>query len=241
MLEDREQGLRAQFKDQADRLVQQAEIMERQQARLDGYKAELVWQAEKDRRQAERKNAARDTARTREFKIRDSHSRYGQALRQHYDIRDPYRSLARAFMVEYGAFLRDREYIGRHIAQAEDPATRRALKLRRRIEAAEYLEITSNRIAEQSEIIVGRRNTDEAVKQRKRAATFREEAQGLREQYRELQMSHVLYRTEPLKPVAPKTSEPEPKEKLVLTNWIQASRDSLLSERRYRIRQKQVC
>jgi hypothetical protein len=97
-------------------------------------------------------------------------------------------------MAEYGAFLRDRESLDRQIAQTDDPAARRALELRRDIESAEYMAITSDRIAAQSEIIVGCRNTDEAVKQRARAQKFREEAKALREEYREIQKTRAVGR-----------------------------------------------
>ena len=56
--------------------------------------------------------------------------------------------------------------------------------------------ITSNRIAIQSEIIVGRRDTDEAARQRARAAKFREEAQALRKEFRELQAERAGGRSE---------------------------------------------
>ncbi len=186
-----EQARRDPYKVQADRLVEQAKDMERQEAYLKAYQAELTRQAEEARRQTELTRQARETAEARELEIRNPNYRYGEALGQHYDIRDPYGSLARASMAEYGSFLRDRGSIEHQIAQAKDPATRKSLELRRDIEAAEYMAITSDRIAVQSEIIVGRRNTDEAMKQRERAIAFRKEAQGLREQYRELQMSRV--------------------------------------------------
>jgi hypothetical protein len=211
-----EENRRLAFKEQADRLAQQAEEMEQQERQLEAYKAELAHQAEEGRLQAERERAAQDTARANEREIRNPHYRYNQALGQHYDIRDPYGSLARASMAEYGEFLRDRENLDQQIARTEDPTERQALELRQRIEAADYMTITSERIATQSEIIVGKRNTDEAVKQRERAAAFQKEARELRGQYRELQASRALERTDTgekrADPPARVSLEPEPKD-----------------------------
>jgi hypothetical protein len=88
-------------------------------------------------------------------------------------------------MAEYGSFKRDREDLNRQIAEEKDPGRRKTFELRRDIEAADYMSITSRRLASQSEIIVGRSNTDEAIRQREQAARFEAEAKELRRQYRE--------------------------------------------------------
>lgn len=194
--QQQEEHQREEFKKQADRLAEQAREMQEQERRLDAYKAEMARLAEHASQNEERQRRAQEDARAKEGAVRNAHSRYGQALAQHYDIKDPYGSLARSSMAEYGAFLRDRENLDRQIAQAKDPETRQALELRKRIESAEYMAITSNRIANQSEIIVGRRNTDEAVEQRKRVTAFLKEAQDLRQEFRELQESRSLAKSE---------------------------------------------
>lgn len=176
-----EEKRREEFKQQADRQAEQAREMEAQQDRLDDYKAALARQAETARREAERGQGW-----NREGGIRNAHSRYGQALGQHYSVRDPYDTLARSAMAEYGAFLRDRENLDRQIAKTSDPKERQRLELRKGIESAEYMSLTSERIAGQSEIIVGKMNSPEAVKQRARAKAFQEQAQALRKEYREL-------------------------------------------------------
>jgi hypothetical protein len=208
-----EERQRAEFKAQADRQVEQAEQMRQQELQREAYKAELVRLAEEGRREAARRSEAEKEARAREGEIRNAGSRYGQALAQHYDIKDPYGSLARSAMAEYGAFLRDRENLDRLIAQA-DPETRQVLELRKRIEAAEYMAITSNRIAAQSEIIVGRRDTDEAVHQRQRAAEFLKDARELREQFREIQKERAGGGDEraPAVPSGPAMEPPKPRE-----------------------------
>jgi len=165
------------FKEQADQQAQQIEIMRRQEQQRDEYKRELA------RRVAE---ARREMDEAREGWPRNAGYRYGQALADHYDIRDPYGSLARSAMAEYGAFLRDRENINRQMAKTDDPTAKARLDLQKRIEEAEYMAITSNRIAAQSEIIVGRKDTDEALLHRRRAEDHMKIAAGLRKEYQEL-------------------------------------------------------
>lgn len=199
-----EEKQREAFKAQVDRQVEQAREMEAearriealkanmareiaaQEQRLVAYQTALERQAETARQEEERRRQAAIARQASEWAIRNPYSRYGQALAQHYDTKDPYGSLARSAMAEYGAFLRDREKLDEQIARADDPKEREALELRKRIEAAEYMEITSERIATQSEIIVGRSNTEEAQRQRARAAEFRTEAKELRGQLKAL-------------------------------------------------------
>jgi hypothetical protein len=227
-----EETRRLAFKEQADRLAQQAEEMEQQERQLDVYKAELARRAEEGRLQAERERATHERAQASEREIRNPHYRYSQAMGQHYDVRDPYGSLARASMAEHGVFIRDRENLDRQIARTEDPKERRALELRQQIEAADYMAVTSERIATQSEIIVGRRNTDESVKQRERAASFQKEAKELREQYKELQVSRAREKQETrdriADPPARVSQEPKPKDQ---SAEVQKSPDTKTGER----------
>lgn len=178
---DAENARREDYKRQADRQAEQAKEMEAQQERLEAYKATMARQAETARREAAQRQGP-----DKEGEIKNAHSRYGQALGQHYSVRDPYESLARSAMAEYGAFLKDRENLDCQIAKASDPVERKRLELRKEIEAAEYMAITSERIAGQSEIIVGKMNSPEAIKERARAKAFTEQAQALRREYREL-------------------------------------------------------
>jgi hypothetical protein len=206
-----EENRRQQFKEQAERQEAQAKEMQLQQQRLDAYKTSLNRMAEEARRaEAQRAYEAEQAAAAKELFIRDSGARYGQALAQHYDIRDPYGSLARSAMAEYGTFLRDRENINHLIARATDPMERKALELQKRIEAAEYMAITSNRIAAQSEIIVGRRNSEEAVYQKARAEAFQKEARELRKEFRELQKTRLMQEQPGNPQTATNSHEPEP-------------------------------
>lgn len=200
-LDQEEERQQEQFKEQADLQAQQIEIMRRQEQLRDEYKRDL------DRRVAE---ARREMYGEREGGPRDAGYRYGQALADHYDIRDPYGSLARSAMAEYGAFLRDRENINRQMAKTDDPTAKARLDLQKRIEEAEYMAITSNRIAAQSEIIVGRENTEEALLHRRRAEDHLKIAAGLRKEYQELSRQPGQ---EKAAPAAEKQQEPLPKER----------------------------
>lgn len=203
-----EETRRAEFKAQVDRQVEQAKEMERQQIRIDAYKADLARQAE----EARRLNLARETAQAGMYEIRNADYRYGIALAQHYDIRDPNASQARAAMAEYGAFLRDRENIERQIAQAKDPETRKLLELRKSIESAEYMVKTCDRIADQDRIITGRNDSEDRLAQQKRAEAFRKEAAELRKEYLGLQTARALDETKETKPAkASPAKAPEPK------------------------------
>ena len=161
----------------------QAREMAAQEERLAAYRAELARRAEESRHDAERRRLEA----ARSLEIRNASYRYGEALGRHYDIKDPYGSLSRAAMEEYKTFLQERENLNRQIAQAKDPKELESLKLRKRIESAEYMALTSDRIAGQSEIIVGRLNTDEAKHRRELAGAYRHEAKELRAKFHVLQ------------------------------------------------------
>jgi hypothetical protein len=190
-----------QAKQNADRLIEAAGQI--RVAHLGGLDAQRVGKARLDAYLSGQEKIAFDTrpkenierqprleAPVREDPIRDAGTRYGEALRQNYDIRDPY-SLAKASLAEYAAFGKDREALDQQIARTADPQERQALDLRKRIEGAEYLAITGDRIAQQSEIITGRRNSPEAAKERQKATGCRIQAQDLRQQLRELRQGNA--------------------------------------------------
>jgi hypothetical protein len=173
---------------QANRLDAQPDELRSEHERLKSRQREIDDYNDRQRRIAEeaiRKRQAEEEAEAKEGEIRDAKSRYAQALGDEYDIRDPYGSLARASMAEYASFRRDREELSRQIAAETDPDKRRTLELRQEIELCDYMSITSHRIAGQSEVIVGRSNTEEAVRQRAQAKAYEERGRQLRAQYRE--------------------------------------------------------
>jgi hypothetical protein len=170
----------------ADRLVEQAEQLRQDRERLDAYEKTLAEEARRAREAKAREeiDAQHRTDRERAG-VRDAGERYSQALGQHYDVRDPYGSLARAAMAEHAAFRRDRVNLDRQIEAEKDPAKRERLELRQKIELADYMAITSNRIAQQSDVITGRAHSAEAQTQRERAAAFQAEGARLRAELRD--------------------------------------------------------
>jgi hypothetical protein len=185
---------------------QRLDAQKAEQARLDAaYRAEVQEKAREDRRKQESERQAKLEEKAKEGPINDAGARYGQALGQHYDMRDHYGSLAKTAMAEYAAFRRDREALDQQIAKTADPHERQALDLRKRIEGADYLALTGDRIAAQSEIITGRRNSTEAVKEREKANDWRIQSQDLRQQLRELREERA-----PEKDRARDRAEPEP-------------------------------
>ena len=102
----------------------------------------------------------------------------------HYNILDPYASLARSAMAEHAAYCTDRERLDKQIAQAANPEVRRALELRKDIEKADYVALTSNRIAQQSYVTTGNKAAgSEYDKFIKQAEYNRERAAELRKQW----------------------------------------------------------
>ena len=208
---EEEKRRREEYKQQADRQVAQAKEMQAQKERLEAFQAELTRRAGMARQEEMDRQGY-----YREGEIRNPHSRYGQALAKHYSPRDPYETLARSAMAEYGAFLQDRENLDRQIARTEDPAERQRLEMRKEIESLEYMSVTSNRIAAQSEIIVGKMNSPEAIKERERAKAFQERATALRKEYRQMPRGRAQERAasgpeeEPLRNEALKVAEKTP-------------------------------
>ena len=163
----------------------------RQQAEHDPQTGERL-KSFRDELDDEAKRARRDTHGHYDRDITNADYRYAEALGNHYDIKDPYGSLARAAMAEYGAFMRQRQNLERQIATEKDPHARQSLELRRDIEAAEYMEITSNRLARQSVVITGNEKSPEAQHQREQAADYHTRAQTLRIAYRKHRVSKDL-------------------------------------------------
>lgn len=192
-----DQRIEALARENADIQVRQAEEMREQRARLDEFEDAQKRQAEEARQEEERKRQAKEQDKADEGEVRNAGDRYRIALGQEYDVKDPYGSLARAAMAEYGAFIRDRERLAQQIAQEQDAEARQALELRKEIEANDYMAITSHRIAGQSEIITGRHDSEEAVRFRERAAEYEAQSKELRQEYRDLATERAARAADP--------------------------------------------
>lgn len=157
--------------------------------------------------------------------IRNPHSRYVDALQQHYEYSgDPYEGLAKAAIAEHASFRKEQDALATEIAKTADPKLRDALEIQRKIEGYEYLMVTGERIAVQSEIITGRKNSDEAVRMRDLINGkdirdengnkigfedgYKQKAQQLRQQYRDLQAERMEEKQQ-ARPDSAKASERE--------------------------------
>ena len=152
--------------------------------RVQGWQKDQQQKAEEAKKQEERRRTE-DTerrGREREGQVADAGERYSKALGQHYDIKDPYGSLARAAMAEWSQFRKEQNDLKREAAAERDPAKRRLIEMRREIEACDYMAITSTRLAGMSEAIAGRRDHPSAVQDRERAEYYQQRATELRRQ-----------------------------------------------------------
>jgi Ti-type conjugative transfer relaxase TraA len=170
---------------QADDQVRQLDELRTQKDNLLAFEAAQKRHADEARIEDERRRASESRAKQAEGDIHDAGDRYRKALGDHYDMRDPYGSLARAAMAEFASFTREREQLNQQIAKERDLETRRTLETCRDIEAADYMAVTSRRIADQSVVITGRRDSEEATRFRDRAAEYEAESRRLREAHRE--------------------------------------------------------
>jgi hypothetical protein len=170
---------------QAQREAETLAAAKAQKERLAGYETQKQQEADAAKQDQQKRRQA-DERRAAEGDITSAQGRYAQALGQHYDIRDPYGSLARAAMAEYGQFHRQREELRKEIAATKDPQEREALQLRQRIEGCEYMAITSQRIAGISAVVAGREDAPQAKLDRERAEFWQQEAAKAREQRAQL-------------------------------------------------------
>ena len=113
-----------------------------------------------------------------------SNDRYHRALAEQRDPNDPYATLERAAMAEHSAFLRDQQRLEALIKDAANADARHSLEQRKDIQAADHIAATSHRVADQSEIITGVRDNEDAVIFRERAAEYEARSASLQQNYR---------------------------------------------------------
>lgn len=140
-------------------------------------KAEAIAEAERARRRAETDAALRQAAEAEaeekrrqeadarirvaadlevKAQLTDPHERAAIARAKHYDIRDPYGSLAKAVGAEYVAFLKEREEMKKAIAAEADPERREILTLLDRANVADFQASLALRNARMNEVVTGR-------------------------------------------------------------------------------------
>ena len=190
-----DQAARGQAERQVDLLAEmeqqakQAEAVRRQVALL----AQMERQEQARRAFVEEQAALATTARAegagrhqvepereRNGDITDAKNRYAQALGEEYSVRDPYNSLGRAAMSEYGKFMKQQEGLTQQIVAAKTPEERRSLELRKEIEGCEYMVITSQRLAGMSRVVTGNRDSEQAQRDEVTANFYQARATELR-------------------------------------------------------------
>lgn len=173
------------LKRQAERATEELAKAQAIREKLAAFEAGKHAEAETARRN-EPQRQREDERRRAQGGENSAESRYADALGRHYDVRDPYGSLAKAAMAEYGQFVRQRADLQRRAENERDPARRVELELRIKIEACDYMALTSERLAGISASIAGREDSPIAKRDRGHAAVWREHATLLREERQQL-------------------------------------------------------
>ncbi len=174
-----------EIRQQPEREAERLRELAAQDARIQAFKKQTENEAEEAKRKKE-ENAQAENRGDRQDGMADARLRYAYALADHYDVRNPYGSLARAAMAEYGAFLKQQEQMKVEIAKEADPGKRRVAELHKEAHANEYMAITSERLAGISATIAGREDAPQAKLDRARAAAYAERGAALRQERREL-------------------------------------------------------
>lgn len=194
---DRRAGFTEQdFRQQPEAEEKLAMMLKAQKERAIEVEKELQRRVEEDKkREAQLKEA--EEQRAKEGGLTNANARYSMALGREYDIRDPYGSMARAAMTEYGMFIKQQEDYKRQASLETDPDKRHVIDLKREIEAYDYMALTSDRLAGQSYAITGKRHEREIEGeptrktqyevQSERAEEFRSEATTHREELRDFE------------------------------------------------------
>jgi hypothetical protein len=128
--------------------------------------------------------------------ITDARSRYAQAVGKDYQVENPYGSLARAAMTEYGRFAQQQEALGKQIASAKTPDERRSLELRKEIEGCEYMAITSKRLAGMSRVVTGDMNSEQSQRDEAAAKFYQSRSAELRAERAGLEKERTTGRQE---------------------------------------------
>jgi hypothetical protein len=171
---------------QAKREAALLQQMRDQEQKIAEFKKAKEAEAEEAKKHEHEQQAEQDRA-WREGDISDAGTRYGIALGKCYNIKDPYSSLAEAAMAEGAAFKAEQENLRKQAAAEKDAEKRQEIELRRKIEAHEYMSITSTRLAGICATIAGREDAPLAVLDRERAAANDAQAVQLRDERAKLQ------------------------------------------------------
>ncbi len=170
-------------------LVRQSRDMHDIRARLDP----LGFDPAADAKAAVRSLPQAGTAETES--LTDVGERLATALDDHYQSQDPYRSMGRAAMAEYSAFCREQDALAREIVAEPDPLAREKLELHAAIEAADYVESSSRRIAANDRTITGADTSEQSMVHDARAEECAALGADLRATYAEADRGHAAWLT----------------------------------------------
>jgi hypothetical protein len=151
-----------------------ARFTNKMQADYDEAAARSEWEKEQGRK------------RQHQGELTDARSRYLDAVAQHYDIRRPYSSLANVAAAEGAMARREFDDLTREAGRQKDPDKREEILLRRDIMHAEYMALTSERLAGMSRVITGRAGGEQELKDREAAKEWMARANELKERRYEL-------------------------------------------------------
>jgi len=169
------------FADQEARKLDQIEKLKAHDAQLQAYKESVQKNAEAAERQRQTLED-KEAAQRKSGEISDPSVRYAIALSHNYNVKDPYATLAGAALSEGAMFKKEQEAFRKEAAAEQDPVKRGQIELRAKIEAADYMALTTERMAKIGAVIAGRNDHPDVQHDRKRAAQYREMATELRQQ-----------------------------------------------------------
>jgi hypothetical protein len=167
------------------KLLEQYKVLNQQRARIEAVGADPVGSA----LDAAKSQPAKEAA---DAHIEHAGARFEQALASASDGQDALRSMNRVVMEENAAYRERQGELAKAIEKETDVHKRVDLETEKQIVTAEYLALTSDRIADNAVLIKGSEYAREAGAFRDRAEVFSERATQLREQYREDQAPHRL-------------------------------------------------
>lgn len=186
-----EKRKRMQTKDPFDdRIQSQQAILEIAESQNEEARRFIVQcQTDKMQGEQEKKEREEDTRRraAEGDDITDAKGRYLNAAADYYNILRPYSTLAMVVAVEGRDAKREHDQLTRQMEDERDPDKRNLIEMRRDIQYAEYMEITSERLAGMSRVVTGNRDSTQAQLDTQQAREWHDYSDYLRDQRSNLQ------------------------------------------------------
>ena len=151
------------------------EALKQQDAHIQAFKEKTLREAEDAPKKPKQGNAAAD--------------RYTMALGESV-CGDPYLTLAKAAALEGATFKRDQQELAKQIATEKDPYQKRQLEFVKEIQAYDYMALTSKRIAGIGEVLAGRKDHPDVMRDRANGKAYTDNGKELRLQQEAHQEAH---------------------------------------------------